>query len=451
MARIADLVTEAESQFAEAFIVTAGGPLQVTAPDGSNYPLNDFSEEHLNEMVEGTLSPDQLTDLMVGRPVGMSLDVEGSRWRLLVEPGVNGLTVRGTRAKPRQRVQVEAAPESAAGPPGVDDFEINLGEGSTLAAGPSSDVGFATSATSGFGLVDPDNRELEMPSSSGSAHAPPPSMHDAFESLDFGEDPPPPTPEDAFSSGVRPMLDPQIDVGLDESPDDASFEPEPDEAPLVMEHEPVAPDAEAAAQAAEADDAANRKTAKTPVPPDSAPRFAAPGAGRSQGTLMSMRPPGLEAGMLAQGGAPRKKGSAKAKVSVPRTPTGQFPRSNELEQGSLCFVRELADAVQAGTRLGMGVEVIHDEDISEGRGPTVEQLGVEAGAALIVHIDDPSVLLGWILLRREEGFRVFVVTRAQRPEGARRVLMGLHANERIEAWVEAFPVVALVGGDYMPL
>lgn len=59
------------------------------------------------------------------------------------------------------------------------------------------------------------------------------------------------------------------------------------------------------------------------------------------------------------------------------------------------------------------------------------------GAILIIKREDPSALLGWILRRLEEGYRVFLETRARSAEGARRILLGTGASERAEAWLSA--------------
>lgn len=161
---------------------------------------------------------------------------------------------------------------------------------------------------------------------------------------------------------------------------------------------------------------------------------------------MAMRPPGMEAADKGQG--VRKPSPSR---SLPRHPTGAATRSEELEAGALCFCRELKEAFDAGGRIGMGVEVVDETDIVNGRGPTLKRLGVEAGATLIVNLDDPSQLLGWVLLRREEGFRLFVVTRATGPGGARRILLGPNASQRAEEWLDEHPVYALIGGHYQPL
>jgi hypothetical protein len=64
-----------------------------------------------------------------------------------------------------------------------------------------------------------------------------------------------------------------------------------------------------------------------------------------------------------------------------------------------------------------------------------------------IGLEDPSVRLGWILRRLEEGARVFVETRAGTVEGARRVLLGLTPSPRADAWVAAARVCWLTSQD----
>lgn len=72
------------------------------------------------------------------------------------------------------------------------------------------------------------------------------------------------------------------------------------------------------------------------------------------------------------------------------------------------------------------------------------------GAALVVKLEDPSAWLPWLLRRVEEGRRVLIETRATSPAGARRILLGVDATERAEAWLSAIRVVhaTLLGGEW---
>lgn len=69
--------------------------------------------------------------------------------------------------------------------------------------------------------------------------------------------------------------------------------------------------------------------------------------------------------------------------------------------------------------------------------------GLAEGGALIVDLEDPSPWLAWLLRRIEEGRRVLVETLATTPAGARRIMLGVGASERAEAWLDAIRVVHL--------
>ena len=69
------------------------------------------------------------------------------------------------------------------------------------------------------------------------------------------------------------------------------------------------------------------------------------------------------------------------------------------------------------------------------------------GVTWYLSLEDPSERLGWILRRLEEGARVIVETRALSLEGARRVLLGVNASPRAEAWLSAHRVCWLVARD----
>jgi hypothetical protein len=490
MPSIRELVTEVERQRASAFSVLGGSALMMTI-DGSSQPGAELSEADINGIVETDLNQDQQTDIMVGRPVGLSMEIDGAVWRVLVQPMPTGIAVRGTR---------EGEPAAAGG--GAQPQPDSFGVGVPL--DDDDDLSIAVEEP-----VDPDNPPT-----------PPPGVLDAF---DFGALPdpapshvpnrgtPPPVAPDPFDShagggGVSPAQDdgfgmvaaPQMppeerEATLYDSPGGdptaggavgghdstllqmggAVQAPPPDptdpsaaavgmtDGTLLMQHspkvhppapEPAAPEPVLAdSPSLHGEDLASTGSAEEPsggghppVPDMAMPRRRADTG--SHGTLMAMRPPGM-----GPGGPGELRRKPTPSRSIPRHPTGAVPRSDELEGGALCFCRELPEAFEAGRRIGMGVEVVDETDIVEGRGPTIKRLGIEPGATLIVNLDDPSQLLGWVLLRREEGFRVFVVTRATGPGGARRILLGTAATQRAEEWLDEHPVYALIGGHYQPM
>ncbi|PRQ04710.1 hypothetical protein ENSA5_05590 [Enhygromyxa salina] len=76
--------------------------------------------------------------------------------------------------------------------------------------------------------------------------------------------------------------------------------------------------------------------------------------------------------------------------------------------------------------------------------------GLPPGAIVIVRCEDPSRLLGWILRRLEEGYRVFVETRARTHEGARRMLLGISATALGERWLDSQVALTIEPGEGGP-
>jgi len=83
--------------------------------------------------------------------------------------------------------------------------------------------------------------------------------------------------------------------------------------------------------------------------------------------------------------------------------------------------------------------MLSEGDAIEDASRRLHELG---GAGLIVlRIEDPSPWLGWLLRRVEEGHRVLVETAATTVDGARRILLGVDASPRAEAWLDAVRVI----------
>jgi len=102
--------------------------------------------------------------------------------------------------------------------------------------------------------------------------------------------------------------------------------------------------------------------------------------------------------------------------------------------GSLCFsgsgvqnIRSLID------ELGIQCMLIQDPDEPRRLWKLIRQLPPES--ALILDCDDPSRFLALLLRRLEEGHRVVISTQARTIEGARRILLGVDATTRAEAWL----------------
>ncbi len=109
--------------------------------------------------------------------------------------------------------------------------------------------------------------------------------------------------------------------------------------------------------------------------------------------------------------------------------------ASTVQPGTLCLVQgEGAGEVLAMALDGGDYALIDDTDPS---GVLRAAAEFDPGGRFFVSVDDPSLCLGWILRRLEEGARIVVQTRARTAPGARRILLGTDATARAEAWLDA--------------
>lgn len=120
--------------------------------------------------------------------------------------------------------------------------------------------------------------------------------------------------------------------------------------------------------------------------------------------------------------------------------------ATELDVGVLAYV--IGNA-------GLGDQLAHtphlvvlDHDLPEQLRARVQAL--PPGAFILIRREDPSSLLGWILRRLEDGFRVLIETGARSGSGARRILLGTDASSRAEAWLACHPQVVVEAGERGP-
>jgi len=95
--------------------------------------------------------------------------------------------------------------------------------------------------------------------------------------------------------------------------------------------------------------------------------------------------------------------------------------------------------------------ILDDNDRPEQASARIGELG--AAGVLLLRVEDPSLWLGWLLRRVEEGHRVLVETDARTPAGARRILLGVDSSPRAELWLDAVPVLSATveGGRWLLL
>lgn len=119
--------------------------------------------------------------------------------------------------------------------------------------------------------------------------------------------------------------------------------------------------------------------------------------------------------------------------------------------------RQLLETVSRGTLcflhwgVGLGASVareMHRSVIVIGEGDTPSSMAgalasLEEDGVVVLAVEDPSPWLAWVLRRAEEGRRVLIETRAISHEGARRILLGVDASARAEAWLDVLHVTSV--------
>lgn len=508
MPGIEEFVAQAENLAAIAFVVDAEQPMQLRTADGGTFTGQQYSEPKLMACIDASLDEDQKTDLLIGRPVTMTLDRGATTWMLMVEPRASGMAIQGERRADASTMT--ASSHAAQG----GNFNYADPDALDLDGPLFEDTGRRTpppAASDPFAQPAPSSRSrarMPVSSSSGSGqYAPPSSPNRAtgkvaaaatrrdgpvsayereptlldiptddddeltVEGLEIGntllQQPSPRNDSTLLQPAPRPPLvdpdafaapepRPQVPQGTILTAGGRAAPPRDGHrlggAAAVSEPNVTAP--EPAAQPVFAPPGARPVAA--PVGPAEleleaeAPQERSPHEGTTRKT--AVRPPGSRERESSAGRSGTLLMKTGGLATGPGTAQGPKPPVAEFDDGCICFFRQLPEAVEVAERLRVGFRVVTDDEVRmAGRGPSFEELALIAGSALIVALDDPSELVAWALRRREEGFRVFVVTRALTPEGARRVLMGLHACSALERWLDAGPVRAYVAGEFLDL
>lgn len=95
MRSLPEVLRQAGSEQAEEIILAAGRRLTLQTSDGSTEVGDVWTESDLFDALTEVLGPDQQAELAVGQVVEFSLQENGVGWRLITEPGSEGVTVRG--------------------------------------------------------------------------------------------------------------------------------------------------------------------------------------------------------------------------------------------------------------------------------------------------------------------------------------------------------------------
>lgn len=183
-----------------------------------------------------------------------------------------------------------------------------------------------------------------------------------------------------------------------------------------------------------------RLAALKSVPPDSKPQPVWP---RRQAAAQAQGKPG--APTWAREGR-RGRAQPVAAAATQQMPLRPAPRREDLVEvvgafgpGSLVFLlRASGQGEQLTAAIELPTLIFGEADRPEQASARIGELG--AAGVLLLRVEDPSLWLGWLLRRIEEGHRVLVETDARTPAGARRILLGVGGSSRAEQWLAAVPV-----------
>lgn len=470
MRSLANLLAVAVKRSAFELTLESGQPVVYTTSRGTEAESEELPGSELFDMIVNAVDESQQVELAVGNPVEFELALEGGKWTVFAEPGMEGMRVRARREGgaqgpgPAAGLDIELdynldggigggpMPLDDFGGAPAQDFSDDLGSGPMLDIsdnGPFSLEDSDPSLVSGAPGLHEDEISFSSPKATASSNAPFESgtwALDDDEEFDVGGSLP---DEDSLPVGFdAPEYadDYGGHIGVPADDDDEEFDPfsapERPKSPPEMSEE----------------DLRRRRTLSPTVRAMDA-SSPAPRDLRRAPTESALR---VDPALTATQSSMRALEASERSFAKPRSQGGDTSRELEpvgqefdfagiaadIGEGTLAFVREpgLADRIASCYRVR--ALVFDDRAALE---EVSEQLrSAPPGTLVIVRREDPSALLGWILRRLEEGMRVFVETRARSKEGARRMLLGLHAGERAEQWLDCHTLVAVEPGAEGP-
>jgi hypothetical protein len=422
----------------------SGQPIVYTTARGTEAEASVLPRGELFDMIVAAVDDAQQVELAVGNPVAFELDA-GTRWSVSAEPGQDGITVRA------QRPGRPAAPtfqDDVGGPGGfqLEEPEFDVGRSSRSASSRSTRRPRPPSEAP-ISQLSVEALDVPTVDESGTAEFMPVSAAAPFESgtwalddddeLEVGLDDP---DDESLPTGFAPagLADPHIGVPDDDDDDaDTQFDPFGDPTPALP------------------DPAVERR--RTLSPTVKAMQASPPATIRelpAVGKPPVIRPPaGKPALDLSQRITQRELGSVRAGDGVTQRELASIGAGGngliaDVAEGTLVYVLEPGFADVLARSSQAPVITIHDPHDPAEVWTRVREL--PPGAIVVVRCEDPSTLLDGILRRLEEGYRVFVETRARTVEGARRMLLGISATDRAERWLDAQHTLIVEPGEGGP-
>jgi hypothetical protein len=472
MRSLANLLEAALGRSATEVVLESGQPIVFTTARGPEVEQSVLPRTDLFDMIVAAVDDAQQIELAVGNPVRFTIEA-GASWSVLAEPGIDGMIVRAQRPEPAPILEIDLEEE-----PGfaLDDVSFSVREGAftddfdddfggEFAATPTVRSHSSSQPMALMLADDEDNEDDEAYDA--------PTLQGLESNVDrsrtSGQAPAAP-----FESGTWALADEDdFDVGLDE-PDEGSLPsgfPEPPPSGYDPGHIGVPHDDDEASSFdpfAEPAPEPQRQPMLSPTLPAVGVVKAAPAVLESARSRPIVAETPTRRELSA---APRAQAATRRELPVRQTPeadthrelpsVGRAPAglaaglaanlgglAMSIGEGVLVYVREpgLADSLAQSFA---APSVIVDDQIDADE-VWARVRGLPVGTIVIVRREDPSSMLDWILRRLEEGFRVFVETRARTVEGARRILLGVGASDRAERWLDSQVTLVVEPGESGP-
>lgn len=449
MRTLANVLEGAVSRAASEVLLESGQPVVYTTSRGSEAESTVLPGSDLFDMIAAAVDDGQQIELAVGNPVEFEIDA-GAKWSVLAEPGMEGIRVRAEREAP------EGGAAFSLDVPGFDEAESPPKRGGSAAAPGIDFQPFDAS------LADRPP-EAAAPFESGTWAL---EDDDDFEVGHTGE-------HQAVSGGLGIGMASESDLGVPDDDDDAPFAPLDNNVPSVGEDLDLGlPNATGDFGLGAADPFMPPPPQAPPVPTvggqggtddpaSSAPVFSAPprkggntppvkATAPTQRAMDTQAIPDRVTPMAGSRGSagptavthrelPAMSRDTETRRELPVRDTsaaeGLTGLAANITEGALVYISEsgfgelLAEAFHVPN-------LVVDDRVSL-RDAWARLRTMPVGSIVVLTQEDPSETLDWLLRRLEEGYRVFLETRARTPDGARRILLGVGATDRAERWLES--------------
>ncbi|MFO7563450.1 MAG: hypothetical protein R6X02_12465 [Enhygromyxa sp.] len=442
MRSLANLLEAAVRRSATEVVLESGQPVVFTTARGSEAEQSVLPRTELFDMIVAALDDASQVELAVGNPVDFTLEA-GASWTIAAEPGIEGMTVRATREAELPSLELELDDE-----PGfaLEDQSFAVGDlepdfGDPIGAPPSPSRSPRPAPPAQLDVEALDAPTLDDPQDFGQVSSSAPAAPFESGTWELADDDELDIDLDGPDEGRLPTGFPELPpsgyesqsghIGVPDDDDDDDRSPfDPFAEPLVSK--PLAPTRPPPAMAARS--AARARPAAPDMPTRRDISAASPPEADTQRELGALGSP--EADTQRELPALVRSGDDLAQLAA------------SIDEGTLVYVHEPGLAESLARSFAAPSVTIDDQIGADEIWAHIR--GLPSGTIVIVRREDPSSILGWILRRLEEGFRVFVESRARTAEGARRILLGVGASDRAERWLDSQVALVIEPGEGGP-